>query len=47
MKKFLLLLLFLPLLTFGQNVQFGLKLVNQDTNAIVDDQNSYSRGRST
>lgn len=44
MKKLLLLFLFLPLLTFGQNVQFGLKLANQDTNAIVDDQNSIQEG---
>jgi len=44
MRKFLLLLLFLPLFTFGQNVQFGLKLANQDTNAIVDDQNSIQEG---
>src|SRR6056300_290021 len=44
MKKLLLLFLFLPLLTFGQNVQFGLRLVNQDTNAIVDDQNSIQEG---
>ena len=44
MRKFLLLLLFLPLLTFGQNVQFGLKLVNQDTNAVVDETNPIQEG---
>lgn len=44
MKKLLLLFLFLPLLTFGQNVQFGLKLANQDTNAVVDETNSIQEG---
>ena len=44
MKKLLLLLLFLPLVSFGQNVQFGLDLVNQDTNAVVDAQNSIEEG---
>ena len=43
MKKLLLLLLF-PLITFGQNVQFGLKLANQDTNALVDETNSIQEG---
>ena len=44
MKKLLLLFLFLPLLTFGQNVQFGLKLVNQDTDAVVDETNPIQEG---
>ena len=44
MKKLLLLLLLLPLASFGQNVQFGLDLVNQDTNAVVDAQNSIEEG---
>ena len=44
MKKLLLLLLFLPLASFGQNVQFGLDLVNQDTNAVVDAQNAIEEG---
>ena len=44
MKKLLLFLLFLPLVSFGQNVQFGLDLVNQDTNAVVDEQNSIQEG---
>jgi hypothetical protein len=43
MKKLLLFLLF-PLLTFGQNVQFGLKLANQDTNEVVDETNSIEEG---
>ena len=37
MKKLLLfLLLILPLATFSQNVQFGLKFFDTETNAIVD-----------
>ena len=44
MKKLLLLLILLPLASFGQNVQFGLKLVNQDTNAVVDAENSIDEG---
>jgi len=37
MKKFLLfLLLILPLATFSQNVQFGLKFFDTETNAVVD-----------
>ena len=44
MKKLLLLLFLFPLLSFGQNVQFGLKLANQDTNAVVDETNSIEEG---
>jgi hypothetical protein len=40
MKKLFLFLLFIPLLSFGQNIQFGLKMVNQETDAVVDETNS-------
>lgn len=43
MKKLLLLLL-LPLSVLGQNTQIDLKLFNQDTNVIVDEQNSIKEG---
>lgn len=35
-KLLLLLLLILPLAAFSQNVQFGLKFFDTETNAIVD-----------
>jgi hypothetical protein len=43
MKKLLFLLL-LPLSVLGQNTQIDLKLFNQDTNVIVDEQNSIEEG---
>ena len=43
MKKLLFLLL-LPLSVLGQNTQIDLKLFNQDTNVIVDEQNSIKEG---
>ncbi len=44
MKKFLLLLLFLPLLSFGQNVQLGLEMFQNDTNEVVDADNPIEEG---
>lgn len=43
MRKLLFLLL-LPLSVLGQNTQIDLKLFNQDTNVIVDEQNSIKEG---
>ena len=40
----LLFLLLLPLSVLGQNTQIDLKLFNQDTNVIVDEQNSIKEG---
>ena len=44
MRKFLLLLLFLPLLSFGQNVQLGLEMFQNDTNEVVDADNPIEEG---
>ena len=43
MKKLLLLLL-LPLLSFGQNVQLGLEMFQNDTNEVVDADNPIEEG---
>ena len=44
MKKLLLLLLFIPLLSFGQNVQLGLEMFQNDTNEVVDADNPIEEG---
>lgn len=44
MKKITFLLLLFPLLTFSQNVQFGLDFYNADTEEIVDENNSIEEG---
>lgn len=44
MKKITFLLLLFPLLTFSQNVQFGLDFYNADTEAVVDENNSIEEG---
>ena len=44
MKKLLLLLLLLPLLSFGQNVQLGLEMFQNDTNEVVNADNPIEEG---
>ena len=44
MKKITFLLLLFLLLTFSQNVQFGLDFYNADTEAVVDENNSIEEG---
>ena len=44
MKKLLLFLLFIPLLSFGQNVQLGLEMFQNDTNEVVDADNPIEEG---
>jgi len=44
MKKLLLFLLF-PILTYAQNVQFELRMYNQDTNEVVDSNNPIEEGQ--
>ena len=44
MKKLLLLFLFIPLLSFGQNIQLGLEMFQNDTNEVVDADNPIEEG---
>ena len=44
MKKLLLFLLLLPLLSFGQNVQLGLEMFQNDTNEVIDAENPIEEG---
>ena len=44
MKKLLLFLLFIPLLSFGQNVQLGLEMFQNDTKEVVNADNPIEEG---